>query len=156
MELRYILIYIYIYIITFEQLFTCLKSINAPNPFVEHFSSSCYNSNSFCYLQSYIYIYIYIYIYDDGPKVERLRKNIIRTFKTEGLKVTVDTKAKAVDFLDATLDLTDNSHQPYRKESNEILYVNSNSNHPPKMKQNIPDMIGKRISNLSSDDTKFQ
>ena len=91
----------------------------------------------------------------DGPKVERLRKNIIRTFKTEGLKVTVDTKAKAVDFLDVTLDLTDNSHQPYRKENNEILYVNSNSNHPPKIKQNIPDMIGKRISNLSSDDTKF-
>ena len=39
--------------------------------------------------------------------------------------------------------------------NNEILYVNSNSNHPPKIKQNIPDMIGKRISNLSSDDTKF-
>ena len=91
----------------------------------------------------------------DGPKVERLRKNIIRTFKTEGLKVTVDTKAKAVDFLDVTLDLTDNSHQPYRKGNNEILYVNSNSNHPPKIKENIPDMIGKRISNLSSDDTKF-
>ena len=35
--------------------------------------------------------------------------------------------------------------------NNEILYVNSNSNHPPKIKQNILDMIGKRIS----DDTKF-
>ena len=39
--------------------------------------------------------------------------------------------------------------------NNEILYVISNSNHPPKIKQNIPDMIGNRISNLSSHDTKF-
>ena len=46
----------------------------------------------------------------NGPKVEQLRKKIIKTFKNESLTATIDTKAKAVDFLDVTLDLTDNSH----------------------------------------------
>ena len=91
----------------------------------------------------------------NSPKVEQLRKKIMKTFKNESLTVTIDTKAKAVDFLDVTLNLTDNSHKPYRKEKNETIYVDLRSNHPPKIKSNIPDMIARRLSHLSSDITKF-
>ena len=91
----------------------------------------------------------------NGPHVERLRKIITRTFKQEGLKVTVGTSSKVVDFLDITLDLTDGSFTPYTKPDNPLLYVDVNSNHPAKIKRNIPVMIERRINGLSSDSNKF-
>ena len=38
---------------------------------------------------------------------------------------------RQVDFLNITLDLTNDIYKPYKKPNNKTLYVNSKSNHPP-------------------------
>ena len=52
----------------------------------------------------YIYIYIYINIY-----------------------IYICT----VNFLDTTVDIMNNSYKPYQRPSDEPLYINKHSNHPP-------------------------
>ena len=53
-------------------------------------------------------------------------------------------------FSDVTLNLNTRTHEPYRKPNNNPLYININSNHPPKIIGNLPENIRKRISKLSS------
>ena len=53
-----------------------------------------------------------------GPKLDRLRKDIISLFKSEGLSITIDTNLTETDFLDVSLNLTNGSYSPYRKPDN--------------------------------------
>ena len=79
-----------------------------------------------------------------------------QTFKEEGLKITVELCDENVDFLDISLNVSDKSHRPYKKPNDTPLYVNTMSNHPKSiLLNNIPDMVSKRLSNLSSDKTSF-
>ena len=41
----------------------------------------------------------------NGPKVDRLRKDIISLFKDEGLSITIDTNLIETDFLDVSFNL---------------------------------------------------
>ena len=41
----------------------------------------------------------------NGPKLDRLRKNVIAIFHNEELKITIDTNLTTTDFLDVTLVL---------------------------------------------------
>ena len=41
----------------------------------------------------------------NGPKLDRLRKNITATFKNEGLSITIETNLVKKDFLHATFNL---------------------------------------------------
>ena len=45
---------------------------------------------------------------------------------------------------------------PFSKPGNNPFYVNSKSNHPPRILQNIPKSINKRLSKISSDKESFQ
>ena len=84
-----------------------------------------------------------------GPKMERIRKKLFEIFKEEGLKITVSPPSTSVDFLDVTLR-SDGSFRPFRKADKLTNYVNRQSNHPPSIIRNIPDMIAHRISGNSS------
>ena len=90
-----------------------------------------------------------------GCSADRKRKPIIKLFKKFGLRITVETNLKSVDFLDVHLDLATGIHKPYRKPNNPPVYINTSSNHPPVITKNIPDAIGKRISRLSSNKENF-
>ena len=90
-----------------------------------------------------MYIYIYIYIY-------RIIKDIIEAFKSEGLKITVETNTSTTNFLDITLDLENDKFCPYRKPNDKPTYINVSSNHPRTIIKQLPKMISKRISDLSS------
>ena len=46
-------------------------------------------------------------------------------------------------------------YQPFRKENNKPLYINAKSNHPSNIKNEIPNMIQNRISDLSCDEEAF-
>ena len=48
----------------------------------------------------------------NGPMVERLRKEVIKIFKDNGLKVTTEANLKVTDFLDITLDLSKGTFSP--------------------------------------------
>ena len=88
--------------------------------------------------------------------VDRLRKDVVKLFQSLGLKVTTEINIRSTDFLDVTLNLEDGSHRPFRKDNRIPVYIDSRSNHPPVVKKNLPKMIGKRISDLSSNAEIFE
>ena len=61
----------------------------------------------------------------------------------------------ATDYLDVTFDMDTGEHSPFRKENNTPLYVNVKSNHPTTVKNEIPNMVRSRLSNLSSNEEIF-
>ena len=69
--------------------------------------------------------------------------------------LTSQVNQQEVNFLDVTLDLRNESYQPYRNPNNEPLYINSHSNNPQSVIRQIPHSINKRISQLSSNQSAF-
>lgn len=67
-----------------------------------------------------------------------------------GLKVTIESGMKITDFLDISLNLQSGTYRPFRKDPRPPIYVHKGSNHPPHIKKELPSMISKRISALSS------
>ena len=90
-----------------------------------------------------------------GPDLERLKQNVICEFKKNGLKITVETGSKITDFLDISLNLNSGTYRPFRKDPQPPVYIHKGSNHPPHIKKELPKMIGRRISQLSSSKEVF-
>ena len=90
-----------------------------------------------------------------GSEADRVRKNIIRIFDKLGLKITIQTNLKAVNYLDVTMDLATGKYYPYRKPGDRPLYVHRKSNHPPQIIKNIPAAISRRLTDTSSDEQAF-
>ena len=90
-----------------------------------------------------------------GPQTDRLRKKLINIFKVNNLQITVEAGLASTDFLDVTLDLPNNIFFPYRKPNDEPLYIHSQSNHPPSILRQLPGMISKRLSDISSSEEVF-
>ena len=84
-------------------------------------------------------------------EIEKIKKELCKIFRENGLKITIEANKTIVNFLDVTLDLQTGKHYPYTKEGNVPLYVHKKSNHPPSILKNIPDAINKRLSEISSD-----
>ena len=91
----------------------------------------------------------------NGPKVNRLRKDIISLFKDEGLSITIDTNLIETDFLNVSFNLDTGKYFPFKKPNNTPLYIHSKSNHPPSIIKQLPSMTNKRISSLSCDEIEF-
>ena len=72
--------------------------------------------------------------------MDRIRKDIIALFKSEGLSITIDTNLIETDFLDVSFNLEMDKFFPYRKPSNTLLYIHSESNHPPSIIKQLPSM----------------
>ena len=58
-----------------------------------------------------------------GPRMDQLRKAVIRIFKNEGLTVKCETNLKHVMFLDVLFDLDAMLYKPYHKPNLKIRYV---------------------------------
>ena len=87
---------------------------------------------------------------------ENAKKKICQVFAEYGFKVTTEVNLKSVDFLDIHLDLESDSYRPYMKPNGQPIYVHSESNHPPKIIQNIPLSINTRLSKLSKNEEIFK
>ena len=90
-----------------------------------------------------------------GPQAERIKKGITKLFKELGLSITINMNQINADFLDVIMDLPTGKHRPYRKPNNTPLYINAKSNHPPTILKQLPSMIERRISDLSTNETEF-
>ena len=84
-----------------------------------------------------------------ASQLERMKKAMIKLFKDNGLKITIETNLKQVNFLDATLNLNNGKYWPYAKDNNQPLYIHRDSNHPPNITKELPQMIESRIVSLS-------
>ena len=90
-----------------------------------------------------------------GPEIDRLRKQIVEVFAEHHLKITVEVNVRSTDFLDVMFDLENSSYKPYRKDVSPPIYINSESNHPRHIKKGLPEMIGRRVSDLSANKDVF-
>ena len=91
-----------------------------------------------------------------GPLLDKMRKKIIALIKNEGLSITIETNLFEMDFLDVTFNLVTGKFFPFRKPNNQLLYINVKSNHPPTIIRYIPDMINKRLSDLSFNEEEYE
>ena len=90
-----------------------------------------------------------------GTEMERTRKNIIKAFQEIKLNITAKTNLFQTDFLDVTFNFKSNKFFPYCKPNDHLLYMNNQSNHPPSIRKQLPDMINDRISKLSHNQDSF-
>ena len=90
-----------------------------------------------------------------GPRLERIKKDIIGLFRDLGLKITIETGLFVVNFLDTTLNLKDETHAPFRKPNDKPLYINARSNHPKSVIKQVRNSVEKRLSAISSSEEIF-
>ena len=76
-------------------------------------------------------------------------------FQQHSLQITSQCNLKRTDFLDVCLDLENGTYCPYRKPNDVLLYINTNSNHPPIIKKQLPCTVARRISELSCSEEMF-
>ena len=77
------------------------------------------------------------------PEIERLKKNVVKTFKDFGLSIIIKANLHTVSYLDVTFDLRKDTYLPYRKSNNPPVYINNCSNHPPTVIKQLPKLICK-------------
>ena len=91
-----------------------------------------------------------------GPEVERLKKKVVKLFSEHNLSITTEVNIKVTDFLDVAFNLQTGLHRPFKKATSNPIYVHKDSNHPMHVKKELPQMIGRRISDLSSNKEVFE
>ena len=89
-------------------------------------------------------------------KADRIRKYIIEIFKNADFKIEIKTNLHIVDFLDVRFNLLDGTYKPCKKPNDQLLYVNTSSNHPPQIIKQLPTSISNRLSNNSSNKQVFE
>ena len=87
--------------------------------------------------------------------LERTARRIREVFGECGFRITIEVGMVVTDFLDVKLDLTNDSHEPYRKPNSEALYVDSRSNHPQYILKQIPKTVNSRLDMLSKNQRVF-
>ena len=61
-----------------------------------------------------------------------------KEFKDYGLKITIKANLHIVSFLGITLDLRNNTYEPYRKPGNYPVNINKKFNHPKTILRELP------------------
>ena len=84
-----------------------------------------------------------------GCSTRDLNRRLKKLFMDMGLNITTDSGMTCTDFLDVKLDLDSCEFCPFRKINDNPLYIDINSDHPPKIKKQLKNMIQKRLSTLS-------
>ena len=77
----------------------------------------------------------------DAPKCSSIQKKIIRAFEFLGFKIQISSNIKIANFLDVTLNLSDNSYRSFLKMNQYPSYNNVNSNHPSSIIKQVPTAI---------------
>ena len=76
-----------------------------------------------------------------GTQLERIKKNLQKTFKNFGLEIVAESNLKIVNYLDVTLNLNNGSFKPYHKPDDIIQYINKESNHPPSIIEHLQHLL---------------
>ena len=90
-----------------------------------------------------------------GRITDKLRKEIIQIFKECGFQIEIATSLSEVNFLNVTFNLKTESYRPYKKPNDNLMYINTSSNHPQQILKQLPISINHRLSKNSSNETIF-
>ena len=91
-----------------------------------------------------------------GPQLEKIKKKICKTFKDNGLNITIETNLHSTKYLDVTFNLKTGKYYPYRKQNKSLQYIHKQSNHPLSIIKRITSIISKRLSDISSEKEHFE
>ena len=91
----------------------------------------------------------------NGPKLHRLRKDVIAISHNERLNISINTHLTTTDFLDITLSLFTVKCFLYGKPNDSPLYVNTNSSHSLNILEQLPTMVNISLSSLSISEDEF-
>ena len=102
-----------------------------------------------------------IQVFNDGLVVlrnvnarvtDKMRKIIIKMFKKVGFQLEIKIHIKKVEFLNVTFNLITGSYTPYKKPKDNLLYINTSSDHPPQIIKQLINPITKRLcENLANE-----
>ena len=56
-----------------------------------------------------------------APEIQRLKKNVVKTFKDCGINIKIDANLRTVIYLDVTFDLQKDTYLSYRKPDNPLV-----------------------------------
>ena len=84
-----------------------------------------------------------------------LKPTLRNVFRAAGLGITIEINLVKTDFLDLELNLNTGTHSEWRKPGDSPQYISTRSNHPPNIIKQIPTMVAKRLSKLSSNEEIF-
>ena len=76
-------------------------------------------------------------------------------FKDIGFQLEIKTNLKQVEFLEVTFNLITNLHTPYKKPNDNLLYINTSSDHPPQVIKQLTNSINKRLCKNSANEQVF-
>ena len=91
-----------------------------------------------------------------GPQSEKTKKTFQKMFKNKDLDFIINCNMKIVNYIDVTLNLNDGSYRSYKKPNEETNYIHVNSDHTPSVLKQLPMLIEKRLSSLSSSKEIFE
>ena len=83
-----------------------------------------------------------------GPQMEKIKKQLQKVLKSNGLDVIIERNMKIVNYLDVTFNLNDGIYRPYQKSDKIIQCIHVKSNHPPNIIKQIPKTNEKYFSQL--------
>eukprot|EP00117_Sycon_ciliatum_P006225 scpid103855/ scgid9857/ len=86
-----------------------------------------------------------------GHEADSIRKAITKLFRDSGLRITISTNQRTVNFLDVTFNLASGRYEPYRKPNDAPRYIKTESHYLSIIMQKLPETINKRVSSISCD-----
>ena len=89
-------------------------------------------------------------------KYDNIRKRVHALVQKEGLTVEVEKAKRGIDYLDVSLDLVNRVYTPYTKPGDNLIYVDTRSNHPPSVFRAVPKGVAHRIATNSSSYEVFE
>ena len=87
-------------------------------------------------------------------KTDRTRKYIIKVVKDLGFRIEIETNLKEVNFLDVIFNLNSGLYKPYKKPNDQLLYVTTSFDHPPKVIK-LPNSINRKLIQNSTNKDVF-
>ena len=84
-----------------------------------------------------------------------MRRNVIALIKNKRLSITIKVIPFEKYFLNVALNLVTGKSFPLRKPNNQPFYINAKSNHQKTMIRYLPNMINKRLLDLSCNEEEY-
>ena len=82
--------------------------------------------------------------------MEKTRKYVVKTFEEFSFKIDIKSNLKTMDFLGVTFNLANNIYRTYKKQNDNLIYLNTFSIFPTDIIKQLPRSIAKIVSNNSS------
>ena len=82
-------------------------------------------------------------------QTDKIRKNIVKVFKTIQFEIEIQSNLHEVNFFDITFNLRSGAYHPYKKPNDKLFHVHTLSNHTPQIIRQLPLSINKRLCNSS-------